>query len=1324
MTNMRKFETLLVGCLLYFVPFVVFGEWVDCGNFKYDVDFSKKEGKLCKYSGTDTEVAIPSTFTATQTYYENGEYKIRVHTITVVSVGLNNGGSYYSSYNRPFGGNQQLRKVTIPETVKVIGLCAFEGCSSLESVTIPNSISNIGNEAFSGCSSLKEIEINGDGSVVICYKTFQGCTALEKCVIGDGVCKIEQTYGYGLSSCGKLKEVWFGNKIETIPPSLFSGNKSLKTIYFSSVTNIGSSAFSGCTNLSEISLSKIEGFGNDAFRGCTALTEIDLTSARRIGQSAFSECNGLSSVVTSAALSYLGGSAFANCKKMESATITGDGSLYIEDSVFSGCTNLETVVLGAGIADIADGRAVSSIGLGPTTYCGMFVGCSRLKSVDVQTSRLNRLPSYMFFQTPIERLTVISQIKEIGMCAFSECNCLTIVSGDFSAVTNIESRAFLGCTSLAVMPPFEGVRVIGDSAFCNCVALASQVDLLQCEVIGGSAFNGCSSLTAVEIPKVITIASGAYYGCKSLARIEMPCVESIGDSAFYGCSSLEGVAMPLITNIGYQAFRNCLSLTNALMPNVTSLGREAFADCWSLTQISLPSKTNSVEYCAFSGCSSLTNVSMPKVAGVGESAFYGCKSLTSVTLPKSVMEIWGYAFYNCSSLINVYFEGSPPNIRGSYPFRYVKSGATGTYTAAYKTEWEAVIDANGYWNGLKMQMRNTAYSITYNANGGIGTMDAQTFEEGKEQKLSKNLFKKDGYVFQGWATVEDGEVVYKDEAEVTVESDLTLYAVWDNPPLTLTAESANWSSGSITLCCTDADTSGAAHTYTLSYKDETTGEWNDVDGAKNVSVGADGKALLTDSVFSSRLGGIPPVKYRVKDENGRVTEECVTRTKYGVFVGLSRWSPSAYKKSLANLGDASNARKFRRLAVEQGSFDGNNITMLVDGEATTNAVSNAFADKARRAVAGDVCVFYFSTHGGVSENNGAAALAFYDGRYDDEALASDIARLDAANKGIAVIGIVHACHSVAMYDNPSLDFERTKWYLKNGLAQCSPNVAWITSAARVKESSYGTFNIFMLDYGWEEGFAGTGDSLTFGELAQYTKSRYDAVFSGIVFDHDHGSYSKEVNIENTTILSRVMAGRRGSHDTNAVVPATPQGVAASQGLCNTRVGVSWNPVADATAYTVFYRVGDGEKWTGCCWRYAERPRDGKYEYWKDAEDLEKECSYSFKGRDENSPVFFAVKAFNGAGVSDLSDIVKGWMDYKGWWGGVKEWLFECHPSIVSAAAGDVIAAAGLTAACGTKTIEKCYALGIDPEDPNDDLKIADFEMKDGKPATSQCGSLR
>ena len=37
------------------------------------------------------------------------------------------------------------------------------------------------------------------------------------------------------------------------------------------------------------------------------------------------------------------------------------------------------------------------------------------------------------------------------------------------------------------------------------------------------------------------------------------------------------------------------------------------------------------------------------------------------------------------------------------------------------------------------------------------------------------------------------------------------------------------------------------------------------------------------------------------------------------------------------------------------------------------------------------------------------------------------------------------------------------------------------------------------------------------------------------------------------------------------------------------------------------------------------------------------------------------------------------------------------------------------AANGCRTVGECYALGINPEDPNDDLKITDFKMEDGKP---------
>ena len=61
-----------------------------------------------------------------------------------------------------------------------------------------------------------------------------------------------------------------------------------------------------------------------------------------------------------------------------------------------------------------------------------------------------------------------------------------------------------------------------------------------------------------------------------------------------------------------------------------------------------------------------------------------------------------------------------------------------------------------------------------------------------------------------------------------------------------------------------------------------------------------------------------------------------------------------------------------------------------------------------------------------------------------------------------------------------------------------------------------------------------------------------------------------------------------------------------------------------------------------------------------------------------------------------------------------KWLTR-FASLFSSANGDVVAAETMSAANGCRTVGECYALGIDPEDPNDDLKIIDFKMEDGKP---------
>ena len=69
--------------------------------------------------------------------------------------------------------------------------------------------------------------------------------------------------------------------------------------------------------------------------------------------------------------------------------------------------------------------------------------------------------------------------------------------------------------------------------------------------------------------------------------------------------------------------------------------------------------------------------------------------------------------------------------------------------------------------------------ITFDANGGDGTMGAQTVKPGEATALTANSFTRADYDFTGWNTVADGSgTAYADKAEITTDTDITLYAQW------------------------------------------------------------------------------------------------------------------------------------------------------------------------------------------------------------------------------------------------------------------------------------------------------------------------------------------------------------------------------------------------------------------------------------------------------------------------------------------------------------------------------------------------------------------
>lgn len=75
------------------------------------------------------------------------------------------------------------------------------------------------------------------------------------------------------------------------------------------------------------------------------------------------------------------------------------------------------------------------------------------------------------------------------------------------------------------------------------------------------------------------------------------------------------------------------------------------------------------------------------------------------------------------------------------------------------------------------------YTVVFNSNGGTGTMPNQSFNVNETKTLSTNTLSKSGYIFLGWSTSVDGDVVYTDGESVTNITNsgetITLYAVWE-----------------------------------------------------------------------------------------------------------------------------------------------------------------------------------------------------------------------------------------------------------------------------------------------------------------------------------------------------------------------------------------------------------------------------------------------------------------------------------------------------------------------------------------------------------------
>ncbi|MCQ2083959.1 MAG: leucine-rich repeat domain-containing protein [Bacteroidaceae bacterium] len=247
---------------------------------------------------------------------------------------------------------------------------------------------------------------------------------------------------------------------------------------------------------------------------------------------------------------------------MEPITITVNGITYcITDStrnrlcVFKANRDQEEIVIPDTLHYNATDYLVTSVGdyafsssdahsiILPQTISQIgqyaFSGCKNLESIIVP-SGVTELGTSTFHSSGVSSVSLPSALKQIGSACFRDCQ--NLISVDVpQSVTEIGNGAFSNCTSLETVRLPDGPIEIGAEAFKNC-----------------------TSLETVRLPdSLFEIPRRCFEDCVSLSDISLPkCLYFIDVNAFARCVSLKEICIPeSIAGIDLTSLRNCSSLS-------------------------------------------------------------------------------------------------------------------------------------------------------------------------------------------------------------------------------------------------------------------------------------------------------------------------------------------------------------------------------------------------------------------------------------------------------------------------------------------------------------------------------------------------------------------------------------------------------------------------------------------------------------------------------------------------------------------------------------------------------------------------------------------
>lgn len=259
-----------------------------------------------------------------------------------------------------FSGCKNLKKISIPVSVEIIGLAAFSG-SGIESIHLPANLKTISTAAFSGCTNLKSVEFP-EALTKIESHAFSK-SGLVRIELPDTVTTMESDV---FSECPNLEFVKLPRNLEVIEMSMFKKCAKLQSVVFpENVKVIGRLAFMWCDELQNFTLPEsVETIGLQAFIDCESLTEVTIpANVTIIEQNSFSGCGKLRAIYVAegnqayqsvdGVLMTKDGTMVHTCPGAKEGTfVIPNGVTTIASLAFFDCRNLKRLVIPATLTTI------------------------------------------------------------------------------------------------------------------------------------------------------------------------------------------------------------------------------------------------------------------------------------------------------------------------------------------------------------------------------------------------------------------------------------------------------------------------------------------------------------------------------------------------------------------------------------------------------------------------------------------------------------------------------------------------------------------------------------------------------------------------------------------------------------------------------------------------------------------------------------------------------------------------------------------------------------------------------------------------------------